>query len=214
MPAKQTSPTSGSRGRPRDPARVERVIDAAKRAFLADGFERTSVDAIARDSGISKVTIYNYFPTKRALYAAAMQSADRVEQVEFAPVRLDPGMPKEGLRRIARQFLKFQRDDATLSKHRTIYAEGAAQPEVALAFYQQGPSRKMSQVAGYLRACSEAGSLSVRDPDLAAEQFLCLFFGRGHVKALLGLGKPTAAEDESLVRSSVDLFLCVYGLGR
>lgn len=214
MPTDPTTSTGASRGRPRDPARVQRVIEAAQRSFLADGYERTSVDVIARDSGVSKVTVYSYFPTKRALYAAAMQAAGQAQRSLAMFPRLDPAKPKEGLRRIGRLFLRFQRDDAILKKHRTIYAEGAAQPEVARAFYQHGPSKKIDEVAAYLRACSEAGSLSIRNADVAAEQFLCLFFGRGHVKALLGLGKPTEAEDASLVRANVEFFLRAYGVER
>lgn len=189
---------------------MQRVISSAQEAFLSKGYERTSIDAIARASGVSKVTIYSYFPTKRALYAAAIQAGESADRGRDPMAQLNPSKPREALVRIGRQFLRFQRDDTTLSKHRTIYAEGAEQPEVARKFYENGPNRRIGEVGQFMKACREAGSLSVVDPDMAAEHFLCLFFGRPHVKAMLGLGKPSAAEDERLVQANVDFFLRAY----
>lgn len=179
--------------------------------FLAEGYERTSVDAVARDSGVSKVTIYAYFPTKKALYAAAMKAGGPVER--FTPLcsNLDPTKPRDSLTIVGQRFLKIHRDDAMLSKHRTICADAAGLPGVARAFYEEGPSKKMSELAAFLTTCHAVKALDVPDPDLAAEQFLCLFFGRAHVKAMLGLGKPSAAADARLVRTSVELFLRAYG---
>jgi len=214
MRDRPTLPTVASRGRPRDPARVQRVIEAAQRSFLLDGYERTSVDAIARDSGVSKVTIYSYFPTKRALYAAAMHPVAPKEQPQRFWHDLSPATPRESLTLAGRRFLKFQRDEAVLRKHRTIYAEAIEQPEVARAFYASGPQRKMGELAAFLKACQAAKTLDITDPELAAEQFLCLFFGRGHLKAVLGLGKPSAAADATLVRKSVDFFLRAYARRR
>lgn len=53
--------------RPRDPERIKRVLEAAANQFIDYGFARVSVDVIAKASGVSKVTIYNYLPTKEAL---------------------------------------------------------------------------------------------------------------------------------------------------
>src|SRR5690348_2923653 len=52
------------RGRPRDPERGRRILDAAQRHFDEHGLERASVDAIAADAGVSKTTVYNNFGSK------------------------------------------------------------------------------------------------------------------------------------------------------
>ncbi len=49
------------RGRPRDPERLRRIVEAAHSHFNAHGLERASVDAIAADAGVSKMTIYSHF---------------------------------------------------------------------------------------------------------------------------------------------------------
>lgn len=42
----------------------EHILDTAKLAFLEDGFERTSMDAIAARAETSKRPLYAHFPTK------------------------------------------------------------------------------------------------------------------------------------------------------
>ena len=74
-------------------------------------------------------------------------------------------------------------------------------------FYQNGPLKAHNQVAEYLKKCSEVGSLKVTDSDIAATQFLSLFLGLAHIKALLGLGKPSRNEDEKLILMNLELFI-------
>jgi AcrR family transcriptional regulator len=46
------------------------ILDAAARLFLRHGFRKASMDEIARESGVSKPTLYAYFADKDALFAA------------------------------------------------------------------------------------------------------------------------------------------------
>lgn len=47
-----------------------RILDAATHAFLAEGYEATSIDAIATSAGISKKTFYARFASKADLFEA------------------------------------------------------------------------------------------------------------------------------------------------
>src|SRR5256885_15392928 len=49
------------RGRPRDPERYQRILEAARSHFYAHGLERASVEAIAAEAGVSKMTAYSHF---------------------------------------------------------------------------------------------------------------------------------------------------------
>jgi len=42
------------RGRPRDPERLQRILEAARNHFYAHGLERASVDAIAAQAGFRR----------------------------------------------------------------------------------------------------------------------------------------------------------------
>ena len=48
--------------------KYDQVIAGARDVFLAQGFEGASVDLIAREAGVSKATLYSYFPDKRILF--------------------------------------------------------------------------------------------------------------------------------------------------
>lgn len=205
-------PSEPRRGRPRDPVRVQRVLETAARYFLEAGFERTSVEAIAQASGISKVTIYRYFPTKEALFNAAITSCTDEVFGSLPPGALSPDDPKTALTLIGKAFLKLKRSDDVVRSFRLMYAAAGEHGDACLAFYRRGPEKIGRQLADYLRAAASAGSLSIRRPEEAADQFLALFLGSAHVRVMLGLGKPTAAEDKRLVRANVETFLRAYAI--
>ncbi len=53
--------------------RHEEILEAARNAFAKGGFHDTSVEEIARRAGLAKGTIYLYYPSKEALYLAALK---------------------------------------------------------------------------------------------------------------------------------------------
>ena len=54
-------------------SKAESILAAAKRAFLAAGFEAVSMDAIAREAGVSKATVYAHFGSKEELFGAVIE---------------------------------------------------------------------------------------------------------------------------------------------
>jgi len=77
--------------------RRERLIDAARRVFAAQGFEKASMDDIAGAAGAGKPTLYRYFASKDALFEAVFVDAldaldDRLSAAEGAS-----GDPQEAL---------------------------------------------------------------------------------------------------------------------
>ncbi|WP_454724389.1 MULTISPECIES: TetR/AcrR family transcriptional regulator [Cupriavidus] len=55
------------RGRPRSAASEAAILESAYRLTAADGLAATTIDAIARDSQVSKMTIYKWWPSREAL---------------------------------------------------------------------------------------------------------------------------------------------------
>ncbi len=50
------------------------ILDTAMRVFLRYGFKKTSMDDLARAAGLSRQGLYLHFPTKEALFKAAVSS--------------------------------------------------------------------------------------------------------------------------------------------
>jgi AcrR family transcriptional regulator len=98
------------RGRPRDPGltqrRREEILDAAARVFAARGYPHTDVQIIADALGVGKGTIYRYFPSKDALFLAAVDRG--MERLIAATGRLDPAAdPLDHLRAALTAYLRF-----------------------------------------------------------------------------------------------------------
>lgn len=200
------------RGRPRDPERGRRILEAAQRHFNEHGLERANVDAIAADAGVSKMTVYNNFGSKEALFQAVVRdrTAPVVAGVPGAAA-LDPAQPEQALLAIGARFLALARGDDALGALRSVYGVAGAQPDICRAFYKDGPERVNGELAAYLRRAHSAGTLKVRNPLQAADLFLSMFMGSGHIRGLLKLEMPESAENRALLREAVRVFMAAYG---
>jgi AcrR family transcriptional regulator len=211
MPPKDETAPKPQRGRPRDPERCRRILEAAKSHFYAHGLERASVDAIAAEAGVSKMTVYSNFGSKEGLFEAVVRErTERVMGGVAGVETLDPKQPRKALLTIGQQFLALTREEDVLGKFRTLYGAAGAQPEACRAFYRQGPERLNEELAAYLRRANAVGTLKVRNPRQAANLFLSMFMGDGHVRGLLKLEMPDPQEDSALLREAVRVFIAAY----
>lgn len=60
--------------RRRKEARPSEIVEAARNCFIARGFAKTRVEEVARRAGVSKGTVYVYFPSKEALFEAVIRT--------------------------------------------------------------------------------------------------------------------------------------------
>jgi AcrR family transcriptional regulator len=63
---------TGRRGRPRSETARKAILDAAAELVLARGLGAVSMDAMAERAGVSKATIYRWWPTKETLALDAL----------------------------------------------------------------------------------------------------------------------------------------------
>ena len=199
------------RGRPRDPERVRRILEAAQRHFNEHGLERASVDAIAADAGVSKMTVYSNFGSKEGLFQVVVRDRTATVVAGAGAGALDPDQPEQALLAIGARFLALARGDDALGALRAVYGVAGAQPEVCRAFYKEGPERVNGELAAYLRRAHSAGTLKVRNPLQAADLFLSMFLGSGHIRGLLKLEMPDTRENRALLREAVRVFMAAYG---
>lgn len=99
--AEQAEPTT-----PRDAfvaARRLEILDAARRAFVANGFDATSMQQIAAESGVSAGNIYRYFASKEELIGAVIEGCDGEMRTMFADASASAATPHEALRAIGDQ---------------------------------------------------------------------------------------------------------------
>ena len=134
------SKTSGP-GRPKDPEKRAAILAAAKRLFPQQGFEGTSMDAIANAAGVSKLTVYSHYTDKETLFVAAVR-AQTEEQMPASLFELAQGdSTRERLRVIARAFFNLITSPQAIALHRLLTAGSGTSTKLAQMFWESGPQR-------------------------------------------------------------------------
>jgi AcrR family transcriptional regulator len=193
--------------------KFQQVIDGARTVFVAHGYERASMDEIAREAGVSKATVYSYFPDKRLLFTEMYQAemlrlADSVVELsdfDIAPAR---AMYVAGQR-----MLEYLTSDFALAMYRICVAETPRFPEIGQAFYDGGPELGRARFGTYLREATARGLLRVDDIDLAADQFFQLCQTTICDRMICGVQyKFSAAEKARVLDGAVATFMARYGV--
>jgi TetR/AcrR family transcriptional regulator, mexJK operon transcriptional repressor len=193
----------------------ESILAAARRVFLAAGFGAASMDAIAREAGASKATVYAYFASKEELFGAVVARDSERYAEGFSAGTLDPGDVEGSLSAIADRFLRLLVSHEVIALNRIIIGEVTRFPQLAEVFWQAGPERIRAQVEGFLRRAAASGTLDVADPRLAAGQFASLVRGELHLRTLLGLATPTdEATLSAAAANAVATFLRAFGTAK
>ncbi|TWC22158.1 MULTISPECIES: TetR/AcrR family transcriptional regulator [unclassified Pseudomonas] len=204
------SPPSGP-GRPKDLVKRQAILDAAKRLFIELGYANTSMDTVATEAGVSKLTVYSHFNDKETLFSAAV-IAKCEEQVPPLFFEWPEGVPIERvLLNIARGFHLLVNSDESVNLHRVIMALGSQDSRLSTIFYQAGPERMLSGMERLLTKVNQSGALCIDKPRHAAEHFFCLIKGAANFRLLYGCGAPLEAEAaEEHVQEVVGLFMRAY----
>ncbi|MGV6850515.1 MAG: TetR/AcrR family transcriptional regulator [Marinibacterium sp.] len=192
--------------------KIEQVLDGARRVFMADGFEGASVDDIARAAGVSKATLYSYFPDKRVLFtevariACARMAEETVESIDDSkPVR-------EVLTFVARQLATFLTSPFAVRIFRVCASESDRFPDLGRAFYENGPELGRCRLREYFAEAVACGQLVIDDLDMAAEQFSELCKARIWVRVVFGVQADVTAEEiDHVAEEAVETFLARYG---
>ncbi|MET0288121.1 MAG: TetR/AcrR family transcriptional regulator [Pseudoxanthomonas sp.] len=203
---------SSGPGRPKDLAKRSAILEAAKMLFLRDGFAGTSMDQIAAEAGVSKLTVYSHFGDKEHLFTEAIQSKCRDlmpdELFEFDDLS---GSLRQQLARIAGAFFDMASSDEALRIHRMLLAPGNGDEDLRRVFWEAGPARTHAAFGAFLNSRAKAGELDLPDAHIAAQQFFTLVKGELHSRLMCGLCEPlTAAERERHLQAAIDVFLRAY----
>ncbi|WP_431035733.1 TetR family transcriptional regulator [Streptomyces sp. P6-2-1] len=172
------------------PGARERILDAARTAFAAHGYDRTPVRAVARLAGVDASLVHHYFGTKDALFAAAVEA-------HFAPTEglADViGAGTEGVgERLAAYFFGVWEDPATRTPLLALVRSALTHEAAAGVLRSLVLSRLLERIAG---------KLDVPDPRLRAELAASHLVGIALLRYVLGV-EPLASEPASRLVAAV-----------
>lgn len=179
------------------------ILDSAKACFLENGFERTSMDAVAARAETSKRSLYAHFPTKDVLFLAVI---DRVDDLFPGRMRTPADYadePAEAATLFCGRFLQMLTWAPILQTFRLAVTVADQFPEAARRIHAVFFERTTSTLSTYL-----TGILDLDEP--AAKAHATAILGASISPAfeemLLGV-RPTTAEvpDAKTLSADVDL---------
>jgi AcrR family transcriptional regulator len=188
--------------------RREQLIDAALSVILKDGYRGVSIEAIAREAGVTRPVVYDHFPNLARLLHALVEREESCSLGQLADVVPDdPGDrdPVEFFSTGVRAFL-----DAVTSRPATwrlilLPLEGT--PEIVRDHVEQNRDRILKQIEHLVRRSIEQGQLPA---DLDAELAARMVRDLGEEAGRMVLTDPehyTAERYERFVQHVVRLIL-------
>ena len=208
-PPAQAKGTAGP-GRPKDLAKRAAILDAASRMFTQLGFEGASMDQIAAEAGVSKLTVYSHFGDKETLVGDVVHRVCESLMPDALFVA-DPSAPlRAQLTGIARAFFAMITSDGALAAHRMMMTPGS-DARLREMFWRAGPERIQGAFSAFLDARMATGELDVPDQHRAAVQFFCLLKSDLHTRMAGGLcAQPDRCDVDAHIDATVDMFLRAY----
>lgn len=149
--------------------RPRQIIEAALDVFSEHGLAAARLEDIARLAGVSKGTIYLYFPNKEALFCEMVREMVG-KSITSAQVRIAGSTSSA-----AEQYVEYIRSvwhkvrSPIFDKlHRLVEADLQSYPALQQFFFSEISLRSMDAAAGIIRRGIETGEFREVDPDAAS----------------------------------------------
>lgn len=182
----------------------QRILAAASRVFVRQGYAGASTRAIAAEAGVNEVTLFRNFGSKKALLLAVVERFSALPALGALTGRLT-GDYRQDLTTIATIFMEM------LGRNRRhilmMMAETQHDPDVR-EIVGRPPGCQRQILGQYLRRQMERGVVrDLPNPELVAQAFFGMFLEHHLAQLLLPAAEADAVPPEEVVAQLVDLFV-------
>jgi AcrR family transcriptional regulator len=185
------------------------IVVAARQAFLRDGYAGMSMSGLIATLGGSKATLWSYFPSKEALFAAVLEDAAGAYARDMGELlRLSDDL-RSGLFQLCKSLIAKIISPEPLQLTRLVLAESGRSPEVGKIFYAHAVGPMEASVAAYLNRHMQEGRLRETSPRLAARTLIDLCNGP-QARCLWGAEGLDDAQIEHHAAMIADVFLRAF----
>jgi AcrR family transcriptional regulator len=185
--------------------RRNQILEAALKVWIRDGFHDAPVDAIAREAGLAKGTIYLYFATKEAMLQAAIERFSLMPAIEEQVQKIAEIPPERAIPAML-ALLQARLRERSPALH-LLLRSGALKPENARLFMERVILPGNRLVASYLDRCVERGALRPLDTFVAARVLIGSLVMFVLSQDVLGGAELRPIADEAIVETVSELFL-------
>ena len=195
-------------------ARRQAILGIARDVFLSDGYAAASMSLIAARVGVSKGTLYNYFPSKETLFTAVVREHCALMHTGVYDFDLHDRDVERVLRTLGVRYATAILSEEVQALHRLVVAESCRFPEIGKALYDAGPRPGLARLASYIDQAMAAGRLRPADPARAAEQLMDLYLSGLYKMRLWNVAPfPSGAEISANVDAGLATFMAAFGPG-
>ncbi len=184
------------RGRPRSQQAHRAILAAAGELLLARGLSAVSMDAVAERAGVSKATIYRWWPTKETLALDALYT----EWAAARPAPRDTGSLRGDLLSLVRPWAKLAASRPYGRVVAALLAEAHSDPVFATEYRHRVLEPRRDQARAIVARAVERGDIPA---DTKVDVALDLLFGALYHRLLHG----HAPLNDRFVRDVVDMAL-------
>lgn len=199
------------------------IVDKALELFSQKGYDAVSVGEIANAVGIKAPSLYNHFPSKRAIFDAIVENtASQYEQdtdkIDIHVQDSDRDVPEftdisvEYLIKKVRQIFEYSLHDEKIARFRRMMTiEQFRSPEFAELYTQRYVDRIVEYHAGIFRKLIAAGEIRNEDPNVLSMIYV------SPIITLIGVcDRQPEKESECVERidAHVRLFFKTYNIKR
>jgi AcrR family transcriptional regulator len=181
------------RGRPRSEKAKAAILEAVTELLLARGLSGVSMDAVAERAGVSKATIYRWWPTKEALALDALYT----EWAAVAPLPRNTGSLRADLLSLLRPWVRLTTSRPYSRVIAALITHAQTDPEFGLIYLSRLVEPRREQGRAIFRRAIERGDLP---PDTKIEVAVDMIYGPLYHRLLHG----HAPLSDSFVRDVVD----------
>lgn len=209
VPSKRGRPKRGSEGnRRRD------LLNAAESLFLEQGFGAVSMDAVAKQAGVSKKTIYCLFETKEDLFTAIMRThMDESPLPTTPPDAVDAASFESAVATFLGQLAEAILGPVAVGLFRLSVAEAPRFPALAQAFYREGAWRHIARLGEWLKRQEDRGMIATEDPIAMANMLTSFAVLEPLRAAALGV-RDLPTTDEIIARTKMQARILTRGVMR
>lgn len=189
------------------------ILDAARALFLAHGYAHTSTEAVRREAGVSKETLYRYYRTKEELFADVLRrlTLEHLHQ----PFQADKTLPPEAdrkqlqkvLRKLAAEISLLMMQPDYLALLRIVIAESTRFPHLGELFRQTIPEQAISAIIELLKRLRKKGLTAKIDEEAAARMLLGSLLTYAVMDGILSPNNMPRLPEPKRIRAIADLFV-------
>ncbi|MGQ8366001.1 TetR/AcrR family transcriptional regulator [Glaciecola sp. 1036] len=199
-----------SAGRPKSDEKRRKILTSAATLFLSQGFERTSMDAVAKHSGVSKQTVYSHFTNKDVLFNAVIEKKCRMHKIDDSNICSLSQPLATLLENIGLCVVRLLVDPEVISMYATVIAESKSNPHVAELFYEIGPKYSVMLVSSLLQEHPESKLDEHQSLELSMD-FFNMLKGEYHARAIFNMDFEMTEQNQQILakRTAEKLMLLI-----